>query len=419
MIVVFQVVHICGMPKAQRNPLVLFLLIVSGEAIFFLPFVLPRIFRPSILSEFNLTNLELGSAFSVYGIVAIVSYFFGGPLADRFSPRILIASALCLTAFGGSAFLFEMTATSFLVLYGYWGFTTIFLLWAAMIKATRLWGGMGFQGRAFGLLEGGRGLTAALIGLLALGLLSSFSSSNNGSMRTVILASSALIFLIGLAVAFFMPSNEGKVQTLDHSMASNQVSLVLKNPLVWLQGLLIVFAYVGYKMTDDFSLYANEVLGFSEVESASIGTAALWLRPLFAVLAGFAADRFSSLKVIAACFLIMIIGGAMIAAGFLETIVFWVFATMVFTVVGIYGLRGVYFAVIDDLNIPVASTGTAVGVISVLGYTPDVFISPVMGYLLDTYPGAQGHQYVFMIIAGAGLFGLLTVMLLNRLLTKE
>jgi len=82
-------------------------------------------------------------------------------------------------------------------------------------------------------------------------------------------------------------------------------------------------------------------------------------------------------------------------------------------------LRGVYFAVIDDLNIPAASTGTAVGVMSVLGYTPDVFISPIMGYLLDTYPGAQGHHYLFMIIAGAGLLGLLTVMLLIRLLTKE
>ena len=49
-------------------------------------------------------------------------------------------------------------------LFGYWGFTTIFLFWSPMIKATRMWGGQNNQGKAFGFLDGGRGLVAALIG---------------------------------------------------------------------------------------------------------------------------------------------------------------------------------------------------------------------------------------------------------------
>ena len=49
------------------------LLILSGELIFLLPYVLARVFRPTFLEVFNLTNLELGSLFSIYGTVAILS----------------------------------------------------------------------------------------------------------------------------------------------------------------------------------------------------------------------------------------------------------------------------------------------------------------------------------------------------------
>jgi len=70
-----------------------------GEGVFLLPFVVTRVFRPTFLTVFDINNLELGSAFSLYGIVAAVSYFLGGPLADRFPPkRLLIISCLLYTS---------------------------------------------------------------------------------------------------------------------------------------------------------------------------------------------------------------------------------------------------------------------------------------------------------------------------------
>jgi hypothetical protein len=59
-------------------------LILGGEAVFILPFVLQRTFRPTFLETFAITNTQLGSCFSVYGIVALFSYLFGGPLAGNF-----------------------------------------------------------------------------------------------------------------------------------------------------------------------------------------------------------------------------------------------------------------------------------------------------------------------------------------------
>ena len=85
----------------SRRTFVLLALIVAGESIFFLPFVLPRVFRPTILEVFGLTNYELGTAFAAYGFVAMVAYALGGPLADYFCARKLIAIALVSTSLGG------------------------------------------------------------------------------------------------------------------------------------------------------------------------------------------------------------------------------------------------------------------------------------------------------------------------------
>ena len=58
----------------------LFTLILAAESIYILPYVLARVFRPTFLDVFNLSNLELGTLFSTYGSVAFLSYIFGGVL---------------------------------------------------------------------------------------------------------------------------------------------------------------------------------------------------------------------------------------------------------------------------------------------------------------------------------------------------
>jgi hypothetical protein len=40
-----------------------------------------------------------------------------------------------------------------------------------------------------------------------------------------------------------------------------------------------------------------------------------------------------------------------------------------------------------------ALTGTAVGLVSLTGYTPDIFAGPAMGYLLDNSPVSRGMAH--------------------------
>ena len=53
-------------------------LIIAGEAIFLLPFIVMRVFKPIIRDVFKISDLDIGEAQALYGVTALVSYFFGG-----------------------------------------------------------------------------------------------------------------------------------------------------------------------------------------------------------------------------------------------------------------------------------------------------------------------------------------------------
>lgn len=401
---------------AKQRIIAMFTLIIAGETIFFLPFVLVRVFRPTLLAVFDLTNFELGTIFSAYGIVAVVAYLFGGPLADKFLPNRLMSLALASTALGGLVLATIPSIGSMKLLYGFWGLTTIFLFWAALIRATREWGGTKLQGSAFGFLEGGRGLAAAVIATLSLALFAALLpvdvSSASLAQRTeafkyVILFVSGFTFLVSILVYFALQSTSDNNEK-QKNISLKQIREILRMPVVWLQAIIIVCAYVGYKATDDFSLYAQDVLKFDEVKAAGVGTVSLWMRPIVAVLAGIIADRLSASKMIIFSFAFMLLGGLVIGSGSLSQGIFWYFLITIITIsIGIYALRGLYFAIMEEGKIPLHLTGTTVGLISVIGYTPDIFMGPLMGFLLDRSPGALGHQHVFLVLSGFSFVGLI------------
>ena len=71
-------------------------LVIAGEAIFILPFHVTRFFRPSVMEIFGLSATELGAVQGVYGVMAMLAYFPGGPIADPFPARKLMALSLSL-----------------------------------------------------------------------------------------------------------------------------------------------------------------------------------------------------------------------------------------------------------------------------------------------------------------------------------
>jgi sugar phosphate permease len=414
--------------SSKGSFLSILLLILSGELVFILPYFLSRVFRPTFLDVFNLTNTELGSLFSVYGTVALFSYIFGGSLADRFLPGKLIAISLFLTSLGGLVIATFPSLFIMQIVYGYWGFTSVFLFWSAMIKATRIWGGNKNQGQAFGFLDGGRGLVAGIMGTLAVFIYSFFIEADvtfssleerQNAFKYVILFSSLIVALAGILVYSFLNVKPDEEKVFNSSVYSlKAIQKILKMESVWLLMIIILCAYFGYKVTDIYSLYASEVMNYNEIDSANIGSLQLYLRPIACILFGFLADRSKrSIFWIIIGFAIMLFGSALFASGLVKSHldVFFLFSIVILAI-GTYAIRALYFALMQEGKISLSLTGTAVGIISLTGYTPDIFAGPLMGYYLDQFPGLLGHQYIFIYLLGFSVIGLICSLRFSRII---
>lgn len=391
-------------------------LMVSAEAVFVLPFVLPRVFRPTMLDVFAMTNTELGDAFSAYGLVALCSYGVGGLLADRFEARKLMAAALLATGLVGLGLLGKPSVPVLTALYAAWGFTTVLMYWAALIKATREWGGGDGQGRAFGILDGGRGLLAAVLSSVAVWAFAEMlpvdaevatAADKAVAFRGVTIALIGFVFVAAGVVWVGMRSE--KPQQTDSPKTDSptatqgsweQLSSVARRPEVWLQAGIVVCAYVAFKGSDDFTLLARDGFGMDDVEAASLGSLSFWVRPVAALGAGLLADKIDGGRVILVCFAALVVGDLVIWSGVLpSSSTMALYMAVLGTSVFFYALRGVYFALFEEARLPISLTGTAVGLVSVLGYTPDVFFGPLMGRLTDSAPGMLGHQRLFGVLA--------------------
>ncbi len=386
---------------------------LAAESIYILPYVLARVFRPTFLDVFNLTNLELGGLFSIYGVVAFFSYLFGGVLADRYSPRKLLSISLIFTSLGG---LIMMTYPSYLImqlLFAYWGFTTVFIFWAPMLKATRSIGGVKMQGKTFSFLDGGRGVVASSIGLIGVLIFSILITEDVSSLtlsekqevfKYVIGASSLIVFIIGIVVYAYL-----KIELKDDEKIGNFKSLLelAKLRSVWLISFIILCAYMGYKITDVYSLYASEVMLFDDINAARVGALQQYLRPIVCISVAFFTDKNGNINNILIGFFVMMLGSILFASGLIKVsmnILF--FISLIIVATGTYAIRGLYFSILKDGKIPYILSGTAIGLISIVGYSPDIFATPLYGYLLDNYPGIEGHQYVYLILFISSIVGI-------------
>ncbi len=353
----------------------------------------------------------------------MLSYFPGGIIADRFPVRKLLAFSLWTTALGGLYLSRIPNEIELSMLFAYWGCTTILLFWAALIRTTREWGGVLSQGRAFGFLDGGRGLIAAGAASLIVIVFSSALPVDSESaselqlkhaLQLVIYVYTAITFIAGVIVWWLIPDNQDRQATISaHSLVN--IKHVLGKSVIWLQAIIVVCAYCTYKGLDNYALYVNQVLGMNAVESAEFTSNAAFLRPIAAIAAGFLADRFITSKIVKYSFLVLIFSyTALFLLSPSLMVEKLIIANILVSFVGVYAIRGIYFALLEESNTSFNITGTAVGLISIIGFTPDIFFHAIAGRILDASPGLLGHQNFFLLLTILSITGMLATLFISR-----
>lgn len=139
------------MDKAAIKKWGTLLLLAAGAGIIFqLPYI-RETFYPQIQSAMGLTNAQMGLLSSGYATMATLSYFIGGAIADRFSPRLMLTVSFIGTGILGLWFSTFPSFNTARLIFILMGVTSIITYWSACIKATRALGTAEEQGRLFGL----------------------------------------------------------------------------------------------------------------------------------------------------------------------------------------------------------------------------------------------------------------------------
>ena len=402
--------------SALRRWLIMACLSLSGGIIFLLPFLREVYYLP-LQKALGVSNTQLGVMQGVFGTAALLTYFPGGWLADRISPRILITFSMLATGLSGLYFATFPSYSLSIAVHGFWGITCSLTFWGAMIKATRNWAPSTEQGRAFGILEGGRGIAELATSTAFLAVFARLGSGNL-ALSWVIILFSVTDILIAVMAWFTLldtKSEEAERKEGRPHIGPKQVLAVLKMPVVWLISVVIMAAYGAYWGSYYFTPYATDAFLMSVVFGGAIGVGKMWLKPLSALGAGFLADRAGTSRTVAWCLAVLIasFGVFVFTPGNPRLVLVLIVNTAVASL-AIFALRGIYFALLEEGGIPLAVTGTAAGVVSVVGFTPDVFMPIVGGVLLDRYPGGLGYRYFFALIVGLCILGLLSALLIHR-----
>jgi sugar phosphate permease len=403
--------------SSLRRWLVMACLSLSGGLIYLLPFLREVYYLP-LQKALGISNTQLGVLMSVFGATALVSYFPGGWLADRFSPRKLIAFSMLATGLSGFYFASFPSYPISIAIHGFWGITCSLTFWGAMIKATRNWAPSTEQGRAFGILESGRGIAELAASTAFLAVFARLGSDNIALSRVISLFSitNILIAIMAWFTLLDTPRTEGgQTKEARPKIGPKEVLAVLKMPVVWMISVVILAAYAAYWGSYYFTPYATDAFLMSVVFGGAIGVGKMWLKPLSALGAGFLADKAGTSRTAVWCLAILIASfGLFVLMPGSPKLVFVLIANTAVASLAIYALRGIYFALLEEGRIPLAVTGTAAGIVSVVGFTPDVFMPIVGGVLLDRYPGGLGYRYLFALIVGLCALGLLSSLAIYR-----
>ena len=389
----------------KRRYFNLFILAWGSGFIYLLPYLRYQFYDP-LQTAMGVDHTSFGLSMSTYGIVAMLTYWPGGWLADRYSPRKLLTISYLATGLVGLYFATFPTFTMGLICHGLWGMSTTLTFWAALVRATKDMASEEEQGKFFGLLEGTRGLISTLAAFGVAAVFASFANELEGLRWAIIIMSLGVLSAAVLTWCSFKDPQE----IIPSESLFKDILATVKIPMVWAVAFLVFSCYSCMVLIGGYApSYMTEIIMVSAPTTAFL--AAIWnygCQFLGGPAGGIIADKIGSRpKVTFVLYVVLAFSGLCLwllpANPSLKIIVI---LTIIASFAAMYAIRGVYFALIEDLKIPPAISGGAIGLASMIGFTPDAFMYTLAGWILDNNPGADGYKIIFSMGFGFALLGI-------------
>lgn len=404
------------MAQSKSKKWVAFIVLTIAAGLIYRVPYLKTVFYDPLVSAFQITNTEVGTMMSVYSVVKTVLYIPAGILVDRFDNRKMLVFSMVMLA--ALTFIYAIIPSLMIVyvLYGLMAISNV-IFWTAFIKAIRMFGSEKEQGSVFGYSEGIRAVASLVINFIALWLYAKLEVTNDSPLTGVLLVYGGIYLAMGIAIWFLIPSGTGSGD--GHRATFRDYVNVLKIPAVWIVSLLVMCCYSVQVASEYTTPYLSDVMLMSAATAGVVATIRSYGVGLFAApIIGKITDKVKvpySVSVMALLVLEIIMTAILlILPGEPSVLIISIVVILAFAAF-MYALRGVYYATLGEAGVPVALTGTATGVISVIGYLPDAFMNLLIGNKLDQYPGAAGYKYIFMYMIGFAVAGIIIAFIINRI----
>jgi len=399
----------------------------SGGVSFDLAY-LRYIYQIPMAKFMGFSNTEIGLIMSTFGITSIILYAPSGVIADKFSHRKMITSAMIITGLLGFIMATYPPLWVMLLIQVAFAVTTILMLWSVSIKAASMLGDSSEQGKIMGWMEGLRGVGVMSLAVFTMWAFSRFEPDDANSLKTVILIYSVVYILLGILCWFFVTDGtrqNGPGVTADKkAFQLSDIFAVLRISTTWYCSLIIFGVYTIYAILSYSTNYLTEMYGMTLVAASYMGIVINKIFRAFCGPLGGIITTYSRVKSPTRVIQILSVVSALTLLALLATnnhpqsvaVGIGLILLLAFTC---YASRGLYFACPGEARTPTFIMGTTVGICSVVGFLPDVFVYPIVGHWQDTLPAAEAYRNMWMMGLGAVCMVILFTFLLFRKIKGE
>ncbi len=404
--------------SSKQKWIILAIIAIAGGIIYELPYLRYTYYKPLQLG-LGLTNAQFGASMSMYGLIAMIFYLPGGWLADRFSHRKLIGFSLIGTGLGGYYLSTWPSYTGTMLLFGFWGVTTILTFWSAMLKAVSMLGDESEQGRLFSFAEGGRGIATSIVALSTLAIFNALGGLTT-NFKYIIWIYSTVCILVGIAAWIMIPDNKPEEKVGANVL--KDIVVIAKMPITWLLSVVIFAIYTCYTSSSYLTPYMTDVFGLSAVVAGVVATFRSHIfRPVAGAVAGTISKKVGSSIPVMQVTIIVAVASLLVMLFVPINASLVMMVSVVTVLIGflLFMLRGLYFAPVGEVGTPVTLMGAAVGFISTIAFASDTFNFILLGNILDKNPGAAGYKYIFMYMIALFAVAFVGLSVLNRIVKKE
>lgn len=391
----------------------LVVLISMGSSIIYAPMYLKGVFYDPLMQALGCTNADLGLMVSAYATAAMICYLPSGIVADKFRMRTLAWVGFIATAALVFAYAMLPSVQICLVLFVLMGVTSILIWWGTRFKVIRLCCEENEYASKIGISYSIYGATGLVVGLINAAIVAALSGALGVQVMIGFLG--VMIALLGIASFFLIPDFKGEINKDAKLFSLKEAVQAVKHPGVIWACIAYFCVYAVYQgatyttpyLTQCFNADGNLVNVVGLIRTYGIGLIA-------GPVVGFIATKIKSPSK-------AIMGGLILSVAALVGFILFpqdpsgaVVASVLVVVFGFttYGAFSIGSSPLSEVKIPMAIFGTASGLLSVVGFMPDVFIHTWYGAMIDAQGTAAfnaifGFEIMFAVI---GCFCLVMVL---------